>query len=273
MAAYRPKFVHQYDDPTTSLDWFNCTMASGAMALDFDTLGHVQVLGGQLRNVSGDKIGGTGLGNPGLTRSWAHYGQVLDVGTGGHFDDVITALKRHRGVILQGLYSALPKAYHSKVNSLGFGGAHAVYLNPEFNTDGYVLMGDPLNDKWIWVPQAALRSFANALGAHEKGAHNPQPIFFATSDAHVPVTVVDPQKYVHKVKATAKPTLNVRTSPTTTAKTIAPDLKFGEVITTTWLRKRGGAYTVNGTIRSDWLGFTRSGKTVWIARGYTTIVS
>jgi len=270
--VYRPKFVHQYDDPTTSLDWFNCTMASGAMALDYDTLGHVQVLGGQLRNVSGDHIGGTGLGSPGLTTSWAHYGQVLHVGTGGHWDDVMTALKHGRGVVLQGMYSALPKAYHSKVNSLGFGGAHAVYLNPEFNADGSVLMGDPLNEKFIWVPQAALRSFANALGAHELGASSPQRIFFASTDPHVIVVNPDPQRYAHKVKVTT-PTLHVRTSPTTTAKTIAPDLHAGDTVTTTWLRKRGGAYTVSGTIRTDWLGFPRAGKTVWIARAYTKVIS
>jgi hypothetical protein len=273
MTAYRPNFVHQYDDPTTTLDWFNCTMAAGAMALDFDTLGHIQVLGGQLRSVSGDKIGGTGLGSPGLEQAWKHYGQVLHGHTGLHWDDVMTALKQHRAIVLQGMYSALPKAYHSKINSLNFGGPHAVELQPEFNAAGDILMGDPLNEKFIWVPEAALRAFANALGSHDLGASNPQRIFFAASDAHVPVTVTDPQKYAHKVKVTAKPSLNVRTSPTTTAKTVSPDLHTGDVVTTTWLRKRGGSYTVNGTIRTDWLGFTRAGKTVWIARGYTTIVT
>jgi len=273
MAVYRPKFVKQWNDPTTTLDWFNCTMAAGAMALDYDTLGHVQVMGGQLRNVSGDHVGGTNLNSPGLTTAWAHYGQVLHVHTGLHWDDVMTALKQNRSVVLQGLYSALPKAYRSKVNSLGFGGPHSVELQPEFNANSDILMGDPLNDHFIWVPQAALHAFANALGAAELHASNPQRIFFATSDAHVPVGTVDPQKYAHKVKVTAKPTLHVRTSPTTTAKTIAPDLKTGETVTTTWLRKRGGSYTVNGTIRTDWLGFTRAGHTVWIARGYTTIVS
>lgn len=273
MAVYRPKFVKQWDDPTTGLDWFNCTMASGAMALDYDTLGHVQVLGGQLRSVSGDHTGGTGLGSPGLEQAWHHYGQVLRVATGQHFDDAMTALKQHRPVVLQGMYSALPKAYHSKVNSLSFGGPHAVYLNPEFNANGDVLMGDPLNDHFIFVPQAALRSFANALGSHELGASNPQRIFFAYGDPHVPVVDPDPQRYVHKVKATAKPTLRVRKEPTTSAPVIAPALDPGTVVTTTWLRKRGGKYVVGGTIRTDWLGFTRAGKTVWIARGYTTIVS
>jgi hypothetical protein len=272
--TYRPKFVKQFNDPTTTLDWFNCTMASGAMGLDFDTLGHIRVLGGQLRAVSGDYKGGTGLGDPGLTRAWDHYHQVLHVGSGGHWDDVMHALKAHRGVILQGLYGALPKAYHSPLNSGTFEGPHAVYLNPEFKSTE-LLMGDPLNDKFIWVPQIALERYANALGSREYGASHPQKVFYAASDAHVPVVppVTDPVPYKHKVKVTASPTLNVRSGPSAGTPTVSPDLKNGTIVTTTQLRRSGGRYVINGTVRTDWLGFIRDGKTVWIARGYTVLVS
>jgi hypothetical protein len=271
---YRPKFVPQYNDPTTTLDWYDCTMASGAMGLDFDTLGHIQVLGGQLRNVSGDTSGGTSFGTPGLTQAWAHYGQVLHVETGHTFDDCINNLKQSRGAMLMGMYSALPLAYHSPLNSHNFGGPHCVYINPEHNSSGEWLMGDPLNDHFIWVPQAALLRYANALGSNQLGASIPQRIFFSVTDAHVPAVIpTDPKPYVHTVQVTASPTLNVRAQPTTTAAIVAPALAHGQTIKTTLLRVNGGKYVVGGVVRQDWLGFLRNGKTLWVARGWTKLIS
>ena len=272
MPVYRPRFIKQYNDPTTIYDWDDCNMAAGAMALDFDTLGHVQVLGGQLRAASGhgSTPGGTNLND--LARGWAHYGQALHIGTGNHFADAMTAIKQVRGVVLQGLYGALPKAYHTPHNSQGFAGAHSVYLNPEVDAHGSILMGDPLNDEWIWVPQAALAAFANALGSSQLGASNPQRIFFATSDPHVPaVTPSDPQPYIHTVQVTATPNLNVRAQPNTSS-AIVGSLATGAKVSTTALRVRGGAYSVSGVVRTDWLGFTFKGATAWIARAYTKLV-
>jgi len=194
--VYRPKFVPQYNDPTTTLDWFNCTMASGAMGLDFDTLGGVRVLGGQLRAVSGDYSGGSGLGSPGLTRAWAHYGQTLHILTGQGWQSVVDALHQYRGVILQGMYGALPKQYRSPFNSPTFDGPHAMYLNPEQNVDGDVLTGDPLNKDFIWIPQSALRSFAQALGVHE--GFSSSYIFAGTSDAHAPAIPHDWHLFIAK---------------------------------------------------------------------------
>ncbi len=268
MAVYRPEFVKQWNDPTTTLDWKNCTMAAGAMALDFDTLGHVQVLGGQLRSVSGDKIGGTGLGSPGLTRAWAHYGQELHVESGDDWAAVMAALRAYRGVVLQGMYGALPKEYRSPLNSLSYRGPHGVYLTPEINGSGSILMGDPLNGKFIWVPAGYLHNFASALGAVEY--HSSSKLFFATSDPHKPV-VTDPVKYAHTVVVTADPYLNIRETPSAGAKDVG-NLKKGAKIKTTWLRRQGGRYIVNGTMRTDWLGFTHDGETDWIARAYTKVV-
>jgi hypothetical protein len=184
VSTYRPGFKRQWSDPSGNLDWFNCTMAAGAMALDFDTLGRVDVLPGTLRSHSGDSHGGTGLNSPGLERAWAYYGQVLHVETGGDFAAVLVALRAFRAVVAQGMYGALPKAYRSKLNSIGFTGPHAVALLPEFNAAGDILMGDPLNDRYIWVPQAAIRSFMAALGAAELGSAS--KLFFAVSDPHKP---------------------------------------------------------------------------------------
>jgi len=267
MGVYRPKFKAQWNDPTTTLDWFNCTMTSGAMGLDFDTLGHVDVMGGTLRSHSGDHVGGSNLAA--LEKAWAYYGQDLHVQTGGSWSDVTTDLHNYKGVILQGMYGALPKAYHSTVNSIGFTGAHAIYLNPEFNANGDVLMGDPLNNKFIWVPQAALHSFAAALGAHELGSSS--RLFFAASDPHKPV-VSDPVPYVHTVRITADPYVNIRETPSAGYAAVG-NLNKGVTVKTTHLRRYGGRYIVGGQLRTDWLGFMHNGEEDWIARAYTTVVS
>jgi len=266
--TYRPDFEKQWGDPTTTLDWVNCTMAAGAMALDFDTLGHVDVEPGVLRSHSGDFSGGTSLNSPGLSRAWAYYGQVLHVQTGDDWASVITALRAYKGVVLQGVYGALPKAYRSPLNSLGFVGPHAVYLNPEFQDDGDALMGDPLNDKYVWVPQSALRSFAAALGAAELGSAS--KLFFATSDSHEPV-VTDPVGYAHTVQVTARPYVNVREAPSAGSADVG-NLAYGVKFKTTRLRRYGGRYIVNGTIRTDWLGFTHNDEEDWVARAYTKVV-
>ena len=274
MTVYRPKFVKQWNDPTTTLDWFNCTMASGAMALDFDTLGHIQVMGGTLRSHSGDSSGGTGLGSPGLTRAWAYYSQILHDHVGETFGDALAALRQYRAIVLQGMYGQLPAAYQSPLNSLSYTGPHAVVLLPEFNPAGDVLMGDPLNDKYIYVPQVHLRNFAAALGAHDLGYSIPQRIFFAASDAHVPVVVPapDPVPYIHTVEVTASPYVNIREEPRASSADVG-NLAKGARVKTTLLRRKGGAYVVAGVVRTDWLGFLHNGETDWIARAYTRVVT
>lgn len=278
--TYRPKFVRQWNDPTTRLDWFNCNMASGAMALDFDTLGAVQKWGGQLRAHSGDYVGGTGLNDPGLTRAWRYYGQTLHVRTGNHWHDVMASLKEYRAVVLQGWYGKLPARYQSQLNSFSFVAGHSVVLLPEFK-DGNILMGDPLSDRFTWVPERYLKAFAEELGRRELGASTPQRLFYAVSDAHVPAkspalpptapTVTDPVKYVHTVQITAT-TLNIRESASASSKDVG-NLRRGARIKTTHLRRKGGSYTVGGTRRTDWLGFTHNGETDWVARAYTKVVT
>lgn len=268
--VYRPTFKKQWSDPSGNLDWFNCTMAAGAMGLDFDTLGHVNVLPGTLRSHSGDYQGGTGLGVPGLQTAWAHYGQFLHVETGDGWSSVISALRDYRGVVLQGMYGALPQRYRSPLNSLTFRGPHAVYLSPEFQSDGDILMGDPLNDKFIWVPQSALHTFAATLGQDEW--QNYARLFFATSDPHKPVVApTDPAPYVHTVRVTASPYLNVRESPTAGSNDVG-NLAHGATVKTTRIRRFGGRYIVDGHVRTDWLGFMHNGEEDWIARAYTTVV-
>ncbi len=80
-----------------------------------------------------------------------------------------------------------------------------------------------------------------------------------------------PSPYAHTVDVLARPSLNVRQTPTTAAARVA-SLPFGRDVTTTRLEKHGGKYAVNGAVRTDWLGVKAGTRTGWIARGYTRLV-
>lgn len=182
--TYRPKFRRQIGDPTTSYDAYECTFSSGAMALDYHTLGKIQVWGGQLlaraKLTSSDIKDGTRLQQ--VQRAWKTYGQILDIRTGGDWNDVRRALGEGRGVILQIDHGDLSASERCST----FMGSHAVYLNPEMVT-GETLMGNPLCASFKWADNGHLRRAAEALG-RQAGLRpetrlDGQPIFFAVTRA------------------------------------------------------------------------------------------
>jgi len=79
-----------------------------------------------------------------------------------------------------------------------------------------------------------------------------------------------PIPYAHTVEVLARPSLNVRQTPTTAAARVA-SLPYGRDVTTTRLEKYGGKYPVNGAVRTGWLGVKAGTRTGWIARGYTRL--
>lgn len=84
--------------------------------------------------------------------------------------------------------------------------------------------------------------------------------------------VVHPIAYAHTIDVLARPSLNVRKSPSTAATKIA-SLAYGRDVATTRLEKYGGKYVANGVARTDWLevklSATRRG---WVARGFTRLL-
>lgn len=182
---YRPKFRPQWPDPTTTLDWTNCTMSSGAMMLDFHTQGKVQKWGGELRKLSGDTSGGTNLDN--LKTAWTKLGYTFIDRRGSTWAQVLADLKNGRGVVLQGDYDVLLGS-HSCQSS--FDGDHAVYANPEINADG-IVVGDPLCGAFKRIPVSVLKAYTEKLGRRVYGTTSPQKILFGVSRAWPdPVTPV-----------------------------------------------------------------------------------
>lgn len=184
---YRPKFKPQLGDPTGSLDGSNCTMASGAMALDFHTEGKIDVMPGTLRKHQDDQTGGTDIGD--VQTAWMRgYQQVLTDRRGKDWNQLIVDLKNGHGVVLQGDYDVLTGAD----TCLGsFNGDHAIYLNPEF-FDGSttIAVGDPLCKSFKRIKVSVLKAYAEKLGTRVYGKKG--PILFGITKAHTPTAPKPP---------------------------------------------------------------------------------
>ena len=185
---YRPKFRPQQPDPTTSKDWFNCTMASAAMALDFHTQGKVQKWGGELRKAY-DPLGkdpdGTNLDN--VVTAWKKFGYTFVKRSGKTWADCIADLKNGKGVVLQGDYDVFTGADTCQGS---FNGNHAIYLNPEFFDGGTTIaVADPLCGGFKRIKVTALKAYAEKLGTAVYGKKG--PILYGVTRAW-PTPVVPP---------------------------------------------------------------------------------
>jgi hypothetical protein len=164
---YRPRHKQQNPDvdphePTSESanagydhGWSNCTMASGAMALDFHTLGQRDVWAGDLRHAPGqpDMTGGTDLWD--VEKAWAHYGEDLDIRSGDGWAECRADHDEGRALILTG-EGNVP-------GSATFDGAHAIAVLPEVRDNGDWLIADPLSTGPEWVTEASLRTWAERL--------------------------------------------------------------------------------------------------------------
>lgn len=182
---YRPLFRPQYPDPTTTLDWLNCTMSSGAMALDFHTQGKVQKWGGELRKLSGDTSGGTNIDN--LSTAWTKLGYTIIDRREKTWNDAIVDLKNGRGVVLQGDYDVLTGDDTCQGT---FDGDHAVYINPQFYDNNTTLaVGDPLCKGFKRIRITVLKAYAEKLGRRVYGDNR---ILYATTRAWPEVVTPPP---------------------------------------------------------------------------------
>jgi hypothetical protein len=161
--SYRPRFRQQKPqaDPTepfgregeergNSHAWNNCTMTSGAMALDYHTRGKKRLWGGRLRHKQSDLTGGTDLGD--LATAWKNVGRgyKLKDRTGQGRDGVKRALAEGRAVVIQGVGDTPGRGTYK--------GPHAGLILPD------KLWGDPLASGWQKdVPLDAILDWAQRL--------------------------------------------------------------------------------------------------------------
>jgi hypothetical protein len=147
--------------------WANCTMASGAMTLDFDTLGDRELWGGDLRHKQGDLEGGTDLND--LREAWAAYGRTLTIRSGAGWEALKDDRAAGRFLVVQG-EGNVP-------GSATFDGGHACCLGPETNADGNWLWGDPLAGGWQWAKPGEIKAWmerwSSGLAWARSAAHPP----------------------------------------------------------------------------------------------------
>lgn len=183
--GFMPVFRPQIGDPTTVLDPFICTMESGAMVLDWHTRGAVSVWGGELIPFSGRTeasiVGnGTNLGD--VRQAWSHYGQNLEIRSGGTWSSFLQAISQGRAVILQGDYGEFTLAERCQ-DSLVTGHAAAVF---PYQSADRLLVGDPVCGGYKAYKISSLQAYAEALGVAVYGVTSPQKILFAVSRPWVP---------------------------------------------------------------------------------------
>ncbi len=180
--AQRPLFVSQKHDPFTENDFDLCTMACGAMALDYHTQGRVRMRGGQLVDKAGlepkDIEDGTNLGD--VSRAWARVAKerkdpsiVLQVRRNTGWSDVQEALANGRAVILQGNYNVLSDKFTCQPGTMKGNGGHAMLLLPE-RSNGRIMVGDPLCEPdmgFRLIPETELRKFAEKFSSPSNVLH------------------------------------------------------------------------------------------------------
>lgn len=151
--------------------WSNCTMAAGAMVLDFHTEGAISVWAGDLRHAPSqpDQTGGTDLWD--VQHAWADYGQQLDIRSGGGWEAALRDLDDGRAIVLTGTGNV--------PGSATFDGGHAIAVYPERHSDGRQLQADPLCTGPEWVERDALRAWAERYDPDanwaRSAAHPPAP--------------------------------------------------------------------------------------------------
>jgi len=153
--------------------WSNCTMASAAMALDFDTLGAKKVWGGDMRHHQSDLSGGTDLYD--AADAFAAYGNSLTIRTGAGWEALKADRDAGRFLIVQG-QGNVP-------GSESFDGGHACVVGPETNSEGKWLFGDPLASGWQWCSASSIQDWMNNF--HSGYA-------WARTDAHKPASNPEP---------------------------------------------------------------------------------
>jgi len=154
--VYRPPIILQYGWGT-QLDGYNCTMACSAMALARHTNGELITTPPQHRSNQDDQVGGADLYD--VQVAWSRGWDKIFTYEVSDWASLEQRLGEGRGVILQGLYGALPA---DKRFSSSFTGGHAIYLNEQFS-NGYIWGADPLYKLPTLYSPEELSDYARAL--------------------------------------------------------------------------------------------------------------
>jgi hypothetical protein len=170
--TYRPGLVIQGDGST--YQWLNCGPASSAMHLDRDTRGAETSTGAHVRNLTGDKSGGTNLAqdDAALLKGWPPIDH-MDVRPKLPWSEAMAHLDRGQGFSLSLSYA--PFSGTEWDGAPGFRKNHRVFVNER--SAGELLVYDPLADGRRvgipqgpdWIPEDLVRRAAGLLDLDGQG--------------------------------------------------------------------------------------------------------
>lgn len=277
MAIYKPAYgVGQLDG--SRWQGFNCMPWSDSKVVDRVTHGRQTPSAPRIRTLANDYSGGLNMTQVQTVDS-RYYGFTPRKFMPIAWTDLM-GLAQDRAYLLCVGYGPISNTRYDC-----FGGRfrdnHAVYVNSRMvngldeadpGADGRRL-GIPHG--YQVLPFSLARQAAGALDLSGLGTSGYRPlgagkayVLLAPRDAPV---VADPVAYVHTVRI-VKDRLAVRARPRVDANKVAT-LDRGQTRKTTKLMRHGGAYMAGGKRRTDWLGYTRLGRTVWIKRAFTRVVT
>lgn len=270
-------FVKQLDG--SAYQGANCMAAGDAMLVARATQNTKRPTGATIRRLTGDTYGGLNMSQVQDVDA-RYYGFTPRRFQPMAWTDVL-ALGQDRPFGICVGYGPIEDTSHD-ASRHRFRDNHFMFV-PRRTSTGFKV-GDPLADgRYAGCPNgyqvysfSLLRRAAGALDLSGLGTSAYRPL--GDGKAYIllgpkdPAPVADPVVYRHKVKVLVNG-LAIRNRPrTTSAKTGSFDK--GQIITTTKLMRHGGRYRgPAGKVRTDWLGFTRQGRTDWVARAFTKVVA
>lgn len=168
---YKPGFEKQ--STGSSLQWFNCAAASGAMLADQATLGIRDPTPDRFRKLTGDKVGGLHMSSVGnALETLGIDAMVYDNDNHLRFPILKTKVERGQMAVIAGDYEVLP---HELRGDKDYRGDHSVFLWRIFKNVS--IIGDPLNDGrrpgipkgWIRWPNSVLYQYVRRFDQHTTG--------------------------------------------------------------------------------------------------------
>ena len=144
--------------------WMTCTATSSGRAVAFSTNGRIVHDGSTYYAAAPHDVGGGQSLEQAQLAVKKVAGLELVVPTGWQRKDVTTHLRYARGLIVQGAYSTIPRAYRYQAFS-GFN--HAMWFSHMSAATGNFRCWDPLNpnihEYGAWLPAAIFWAFVESL--------------------------------------------------------------------------------------------------------------
>lgn len=191
--SYIPAFKRQVNDPVSPISSSMCLLEAGAMALDYQTRGEVNVWGGDLipyQDKTATEILVSGAEITDVWQAWDNWDQNLTLCIGQPWSKLLESLLAGHAVVAVGDVSGLPLAYQHGPDEPG----HGLILLPIFSEES-IYVGNPHYSDFELVPLADVQAYMEAFDPNLVWAITKAWLGSATGDYLWPVSGTVTQEY------------------------------------------------------------------------------